>query len=121
MRVPPVSSAPRGRTVLLACTLLLFSIASPIACARQDTAPTAGAVDVATAVAAVAQSSAPMSIQPGIPLDLAYVDKRSPAFSRFKRWVDAAVGGKKDDEQLQALKLLLDDTERLESALRMFM
>ena len=33
----------------------------------------------------------------GIPLDLSYVDRGSPAYARFKRWVDLAVMGAPDD------------------------
>lgn len=35
--------------------------------------------------------------RPGIPLDLSWVDRASPAFARFKRWVDLAVMGQPDD------------------------
>lgn len=32
-------------------------------------------------------------MEPGIPLDLRYVDRTSPALTRYKRWVDSAVAG----------------------------
>ena len=38
-------------------------------------------------------SSATIPAKAGIPLDLSYVERRSAEFSRFKRWVDAAVSG----------------------------
>jgi len=36
-------------------------------------------------------------LRAGIPLDLSYVDRTTPAFARFKRWVDLAVMGAPDD------------------------
>ncbi|TXH77458.1 MAG: hypothetical protein E6Q88_01010 [Lysobacteraceae bacterium] len=46
-----------------------------------------------TAKAAPETRKALAPIQPGIPLDLSYVDRKSPAFARFKTWVDSAVAG----------------------------
>lgn len=78
-----------------ACAMLLLPIVLASACGGSN-----GPAPVATtpAPAVIAQAAprddaAPAAIQPGIPLDLNYVDKKSPAFGRFKPWVDAAVRG----------------------------
>ena len=68
-----------GLCVALACAGLL----SAGACARDGRADTA------------ARPPLP-PLRPGIPLDLSYVDRTSPAFARFKRWVDLAVMGTPD-------------------------
>lgn len=46
-----------------------------------------------TAVTASAARKPLPPIEPGIPLDLSYVDRSSPAYDRFRRWVDSAVAG----------------------------
>ncbi len=89
MRAPP-PLALQLAAVLLCCTVLP-------ACAAQETPAPASALAYASSasvsVTQAAATSAPMAIQPGIPLDLSYVDRKSPAFTRFRRWVDAAVRG----------------------------
>jgi hypothetical protein len=62
------------------------------ACGQQTTAANAAVSDSA-AVAAVAARPPLAPITAGIPLDLGYVDRKSPAFARFQRWVDSAVAG----------------------------
>lgn len=50
----------------------------------------------APAPASTAPSSAAKrdwSRAPGIPLDLSQIDRKSPAFTRFRRWVDTAAAG----------------------------
>lgn len=78
----------------LRCAGASLWLAALPACAMPDT-PAASAQAAASTPAFVAAqaAAAPMSIQPGIPLDLGYVDRKSAAFTRFRRWVDAAVRG----------------------------
>jgi hypothetical protein len=86
-------SAPHrlGAHAVIAC---VFSI-STAACGQQQNAQ-ATAGDTEGRSAAI-ESRPPLTpIQPGIPLDLDYVDRTSPAFARFKRWVDSAVAGEPD-------------------------
>jgi hypothetical protein len=82
------SSIPRS---LLATALALVAAG----CGGDRTANAAnGAATLAAATQAVAAKRPALKpLQPGIPLDLSYVDTRSPQFDRFKRWVDAAVAG----------------------------
>jgi hypothetical protein len=52
----------------------------------------AGASTATAASAGAARKPLP-PIDPGIPLDLSYIDMKSPAYARFQRWVDRAVSG----------------------------
>ena len=78
------------RRALIASTLALLSLLAT-ACGQQRT--TSGTVADASAPAASAQRAALAPIAQGIPLDLGYIDRKSPAFARFRRWVDNAVAG----------------------------
>jgi hypothetical protein len=52
----------------------------------------AAGASAATATPSIARK--PLApIEPGIPLDLSYVDRSAPAYDRFRRWVDSAVAG----------------------------
>lgn len=82
------------------CALLLSALLASGCGASQPPQPTvvapqeqppAPAADQTQPEPAGATDSAPVAA--GIALDLDYVDRKSPAFGRFKRWVDAAVGG----------------------------
>lgn len=81
---------PSGRARLAILPMLLSA-----ACMSQDKAPAAAdAATAATSAVAAGRPSAPdLDIKPGIPLDLSYVDVKSPQFRRFRSWVDAAVAG----------------------------
>jgi hypothetical protein len=79
-----------GQRALIASTLVLLSLLAT-ACGQQRTA--SAAIADASATAAPAQRAPLAPIAPGIPLDLGYVDRKSPAFARFRRWVDMAVAG----------------------------
>jgi hypothetical protein len=62
------------------------------ACGQQQNAQAAAGTGEGRSAAI--QSRPPLArIEPGIPLDLEYVDRSSKAFARFKRWVDSAVAG----------------------------
>lgn len=79
------------------CALMLSTLAMFSGCALPDDAPKAAAAQATEPAPAAEQAprtgAAAMQVQPGIPLDLSYVDKDSPAFARFKRWVDSAASG----------------------------
>lgn len=83
----------------MSATCLLMMLAGTFATGCQPRAEgTQGARNGASSPVMMAQterrsSPVPMSIQPGIPLDLSYVDKKSAGFARFKHWVDSAVSG----------------------------
>jgi hypothetical protein len=86
----------RNAVVGLSAALALCAFTA--ACGRQTDA--AAAVDAsraaitASASAATAAPRKPLApIQPGIPLRLDDIDRDSPAFDRFRRWVDSAVAG----------------------------
>ena len=82
----------RHRAARLAA--LLAGCAMVTACAAQD-APAApgGRGTAAPPQSATPGQQATAAMQAGIPLDLSYVDRKSPAFARFRRWVDEAVQG----------------------------
>lgn len=75
-------------------TFMLISALSVLAaaCSQQTTAANA-AVSDSSAVSAVPARAPLAPITAGIPLDLGYIDRKSPAFARFQRWVDSAVSG----------------------------
>ena len=78
------------------CLALLLSGAFAGGCQpAAEGAAAADSVRVRPALLAQAARPAapPMAIEPGIPLDLSFVDRRSPGFAAFKRWVDSAVSG----------------------------
>lgn len=91
----PARSCPVRRRIsrsLLASTLAV----AVVGCGSDKAANAAdgGAAALAAATQAVAAKRPALKpLQPGIPLDLSYVDKRSAQFDRFRRWVDAAVAG----------------------------
>jgi hypothetical protein len=81
---------------LLATTLALVAAGcggDRTANAANGAAANSAATLAAATQAVAAKRPALKPLQPGIPLDLSYVDTRSPQFDRFKRWVDAAVAG----------------------------
>jgi hypothetical protein len=87
------SSIPRS---LLATALALVAAGcggDRTANAANGAAANSAATLAAATQAVAAKRPALKPLQPGIPLDLSYVDTRSPQFDRFKRWVDAAVAG----------------------------
>jgi hypothetical protein len=87
------SSTPRS---LLATALALVAAGcggDRTANAANGAAANSAATLAAATQAVAAKRPALKPLQPGIPLDLSYVDTRSPQFDRFKRWVDAAVAG----------------------------
>jgi hypothetical protein len=95
MAIAQRSAPPRRRIATPLCVALLVC-ALGAACGRQTTAAatTDAATKTAVAAPAAAKARAPLApIQPGIPLDLSYVDRGSPAFDRFRRWVDQAAAG----------------------------
>jgi hypothetical protein len=61
------------------------------ACGQQTSASTATGETRSAATPATRPPLAP--IEAGIPLDLNYIDRKSPAFARFQRWVDSAAAG----------------------------
>jgi hypothetical protein len=77
----------RART-LLVCLLSISSIS----CGQQQNALAASVGSADPGHASVPRAPLPR-IEPGIPLDLGYVDRKSPAFARFRRWVNSAVDG----------------------------
>lgn len=88
------------RASRLEAALLLYVVSMTAACSHRD--DTAGAVSataspspaVATVSTAAQAGSTPRAgSKAGIPLDLSYVDLKSPQYARFKSWVDRAVGG----------------------------
>jgi hypothetical protein len=87
-RSPARHRLPRS---LLATALVLVAAG----CGGDRTASAAnGATTLAAATQAIAAKRPALKpLQPGIPLDLSYVDTRSPQFDRFRRWVDDAVAG----------------------------
>src|SRR5688500_7326012 len=87
-------------TPMPTCALLLSALLASGCGASQPPQPTvvapqvqppAQAADQTQPEPAGATDSAPVAA--GIALNLDYVDRKSPAFGRFRRWVDAAVGG----------------------------
>ena len=79
------------------CALLLSGLAAS-GCQAHEAASPQDAVAPAPAGPAQAATPAPAAteaapVAAGIPLDLSYVDRKSPAFARFRQWVDAAVAG----------------------------
>jgi hypothetical protein len=85
-------SPPLHRFFAHAVVVCLWPI-SLVACGQQPSAHASAAADTENTAAAV-ESRAPLArIAPGIPLDLNYIDRKSPAFTRFRRWVDSAVAG----------------------------
>jgi hypothetical protein len=81
--------------LLLSLALLAAAMAQ---CSEGDADGLAVAPAPAAAVAAVPPGAAPVPAPDStavslLKVDLAYVDKRSEAFSRFRAWVDSAVGG----------------------------
>jgi len=87
----PRLSAFRRSSLIVLCAL-------SGACGPQGNAANAAqAAEPAVSSPASASASAarkPLApIQAGIPLDLSYVDRRSEALDRFRRWVDQAVAG----------------------------
>ncbi|MEQ1512388.1 MAG: hypothetical protein ABL934_06885 [Lysobacteraceae bacterium] len=83
--------SPLHRFVAHAIVVCLWPI-SLVACGQQQSAR-ASATDAGNSNASV-ESRPPLArIAPGIPLDLGYIDRTSPAFARFRRWVDSAVAG----------------------------
>ncbi len=89
----PFRSAAR-RPGVLAVIACICSV-SAVSCGRQQEA-NAAAGDAEGRSAAVESRPPPMRMEPGIPLDLSYIDRKSPAFERFRRWVDSAVVGEPD-------------------------
>ena len=84
--------APAHRRMHASLLALLSLFAA--ACGQQTTANAAVSGTGGGAAAAVAAARAPLApIQAGIPLDLDYIDRKSPQFARFQRWVDSAVSG----------------------------
>ncbi|NOT88937.1 MAG: hypothetical protein HOP03_12220 [Lysobacter sp.] len=91
--VAPLS--PLQRFVAYAVVTCLWPI-SLVACGQQQSAHASAASTEAgteNGNAAVASHAPLAPISAGIPLDLGYVDRTSPAFARFRRWVDSAVAG----------------------------
>jgi Heparinase II/III-like protein len=91
-----LASLPGVRAHALAWVLAL--IATVAACDARNGEALADPGDEAMVVGArsqAAKAEAPRSwkIEPGIALNLDYVDKRSPEFARYRRWVDLAVAG----------------------------
>ncbi len=83
------------RFVAYAVIVCLWPI-SLVACGQQQSTQASAARTEAGAESrnAAVESRAPLApITAGIPLDLSYVDRTSPAFARFQRWVDSAVAG----------------------------
>ncbi|MFZ5635730.1 MAG: hypothetical protein ACOY82_04015 [Pseudomonadota bacterium] len=84
------------RTPAARLSIALLACALGAACGRQTDAVAANGATPSTASAATATTAPrkPLTpIAPGIPLDLVYVDRASPAFDRFRRWVDSAASG----------------------------
>ena len=80
--------APAHRRMHASLLALLSLFAA--ACGQQTTANAA----VSGTGGGAAAARAPLApIQAGIPLDLDYIDRKSPQFARFQRWVDSAVSG----------------------------
>jgi hypothetical protein len=97
MRAKPSTLRTHGipSAVLLVLALLAAAIGH---CGSADAPETTSASPpVAPPAAAPVAASAPASpAQPGadlLKIDLAFVDRKSPAFARFRSWVDAAVAG----------------------------
>jgi Heparinase II/III-like protein len=82
-------ASPLHRFVAHTLVVCLWSICLA-ACGRQQDAHASTADVESTGTAARTPQA---RIAPGIPLDLGYVDRTSPAFARFRRWVDNAVAG----------------------------
>lgn len=87
------SVLPVRRTPAMRLSVALAVCVLGAACGRQSDAVAADGASSATATTAAAKRKPLAPIAPGIPLDLAYVDRDSPAFDRFRRWVDSAVAG----------------------------
>ena len=90
----PSSSHPHERRPLFASMLGLLSLFA--AACGQQTAANAAVSDSGAGggVAGIAAPRAPLApIEAGIPLDLGYIDRKSPQFARFQRWVESAVAG----------------------------
>lgn len=79
------------------CLALMLSGAFATGCAP---AGNGGAADghaaarpARLAQAAAPAPAAPMAVEPGIPLDLSYVERKGRGLSTLRRWVDSAVSG----------------------------
>lgn len=92
MRDPRCEDVPcphRRRMRAAAFIVCLLSLLA-CACGRQPDALAANGGHRSAA----AEARPPLArIAPGIPLDLGYIDRSTPAFARFQRWVDSAVAG----------------------------
>ena len=87
-------SAVRGWYSKGAFLLYLFSVAAACGFPEVDKAgPAAQAPERAPVAQEQPRPVSPPTLKPGIPLDLSYVDRKSPAYAQFKSFVDAAVGG----------------------------
>jgi hypothetical protein len=92
----PTDSLHRRIAASLFAALLVCALAAACSPHGNAAAPSAGAGATpapAAAPKAIAARKPLAPIAPGIPLDLGYVDRRSPAFDRFRRWVDQAAAG----------------------------
>ena len=90
----PSSSNTHQRRPLFASMLGLLSLFA--AACGQQTAANAAVSDSGAGggVAGIAAPRAPLApIEAGIPLDLGYIDRKSPQFARFQRWVDSTAAG----------------------------
>ncbi len=86
----------RDQALTIACAVLLSGLAVS-GCQAHEAAPPQATARAEPAVpappVAPPRAAAPAPVEAGIRLDLSYVDRKSPAFARFRRWVDAAVAG----------------------------
>ncbi len=93
-------AGPRSPSATLALRVLsVFAIGAIAAACNPRTGANAAVGDAHAAGASAATTTPSIArkplppIEPGIPLDLAYVDRTSPAYDRFRRWVGSAVAG----------------------------
>ena len=89
-----MSPMPRSRAVCIA-SMAVLAMAIAAGCGKPAGAQPQAAGAAPGAAAQAGSPRAPVApMTPGIPLDLSWVDRRSPQFARFRDWVDSAVAGR---------------------------
>ena len=89
-----MSPITRSRVVGIA-SMAVLAMAIAAGCGKPAGAqPQAAGAAPGTAPSAARTGKPVAPMTPGIPLDLSWVDRRSPQFARFRDWVDSAVAGR---------------------------